>query len=76
MNRRGVRMKKKVERPDPRPPEALPEFCDYSCRHAEFAPPEVSGACRREQAVYCLLAGEWNGKHARCLVRAKRATAR
>ncbi|MFN0157868.1 MAG: hypothetical protein ACKVRP_07335 [Bacteroidota bacterium] len=47
----------------------LPLFCDYTCRHAEFAPADASGACRREQAVYCALFKKFNNKNNRCLGR-------
>ena len=47
----------------------LPQFCDYGCSHAEFAPAETSGACRREQAVYCSLFHTFNNKHSICLGR-------
>ena len=63
---------KKVRPLEPRQLKDLPEYCDFSCRYAAFAPPEISGACRREQAVHCTLAREWNGKHARCRVRVER----
>jgi len=45
----------------------LPLFCDFTCRHADFAPAETSGACRREMAVYCVLFKKFNNKHNRCL---------
>jgi hypothetical protein len=48
----------------------LPIFCDFSCPHADFSS-DVSGACRREQAVYCRLKKEYNNKNNRCLVRAQ-----
>ncbi len=47
--------------------DAVPAFCDYSCPHAAFAPNDASGACRREQAVYCSLVRKYNNKNARCL---------
>ena len=49
--------------------DELPLFCDFTCRFAAFAPADVSGACRREQAVYCRLAGRFNNKLNRCLRR-------
>lgn len=45
----------------------LPTFCDYTCIHAAFAPQDASGACRREQAVFCSLKKKYNNKNARCL---------
>ncbi len=45
-----------------------PPYCDYRCRHAEFGPPEASGACRRDLAVFCRLLGRYNTKNARCLL--------
>jgi hypothetical protein len=49
--------------------EHLPLFCDFTCPHAGFAPGESVGACRREQAVYCLLFRRLNNKHSRCVGR-------
>jgi hypothetical protein len=51
--------------------EPLPFYCDFSCRHAAFAPPDASGACRREQAVYCSLMKQFNNKNAPCIARRK-----
>jgi hypothetical protein len=50
--------------------DALPMFCDFTCPHAAFASPEATGACRREQAVYCGLVDAYNTKHRPCLGRA------
>lgn len=47
----------------------LPQFCDYLCKHASFAPSDSVGACRREQAVYCVLLKRYNNKNASCLAR-------
>jgi hypothetical protein len=47
--------------------EDLPPFCDYACPNAGFAPAEMSGACRREQAVYCGLFETFNTKNNACL---------
>jgi hypothetical protein len=52
----------------------LPAFCDYSCPHAAFAPNDASGACRREQAVFCSLAKKYNNKNARCIAAARTFT--
>ena len=54
----------------------LPEFCDFDCRHSSFSPPEASGACRRDQAVWCGLVSRYNNKNARCLARPRDASAR
>ena len=32
----------------------IPEFCDYSCPHAEFPPADSAGICRTMAAVQCL----------------------
>ena len=45
-----------------------PGFCDYDCSFAAFTPPEASGACRREQAVWCTFLKRHNNKNAKCLV--------
>lgn len=45
----------------------LPEYCDFDCPHASFTPADASGACRRDQAVWCVLLGRYNNKNARCL---------
>jgi hypothetical protein len=47
----------------------LPEFCDYLCPHADFAPADASGACRRDQAVYCRLFRAFHNKNQTCLGR-------
>ena len=49
--------------------ESLPQYCDYSCPHATFAPTEASGACRREAAVFCTLLRKYNNKNAGCIAR-------
>jgi hypothetical protein len=49
----------------------LPEFCDFDCPHAAFSPPDASGACRRDQAVWCALLSRYNNKNARCLATVK-----
>jgi hypothetical protein len=45
----------------------FPDFCDFDCRYAAFAPPDAVGACRKEQGVYCLTFKTYNMKNARCL---------
>jgi hypothetical protein len=49
-------------------PKDVPMFCDYGCKYASFGKQEVSGACRREQAVYCTILKEYNNKNNKCLV--------
>jgi hypothetical protein len=56
-------MKKKKEIP-----KDLPMFCDFSCTYASFGKEDVSGACRREQAVYCTILKKYNNKNNKCLV--------
>jgi hypothetical protein len=46
----------------------LQEYCDYSCKYATFVENDLSGACRRESAVYCNLLKKYNNKNAKCLV--------
>lgn len=48
-------------------PSGLPQYCDYSCQHASFAPVETVGACRKELAVYCILVKRYNNKNSRCI---------
>ncbi len=47
----------------------LPQYCDFTCAFASFAPADAVGACRREQAVYCTILREFNNKNARCAAR-------
>ena len=47
----------------------LPLFCDFSCPHAAFAPADATGACRREQGVYCTLLRAFNNKNSPCKAR-------
>jgi hypothetical protein len=54
----------------------LPEFCDFDCPHATFSPPDASGACRRDQAVWCTLTSRYNNKNARCLAGPRKAHVR
>jgi hypothetical protein len=49
--------------------DALPLFCDFSCPQADFTPPEVTGACRRDLVVYCKKFGKHNNKNSRCIGR-------
>lgn len=57
-------IKKKISKIKPQ----LPLYCDFACEHSAFAPEDSTGACRREQAVYCKLVGKFNNKNAKCLV--------
>ncbi len=54
--------------PKPLPPR-LPQFCDYHCQYASFAPEEAVGACRKELAVYCALVKRYNNKNSRCIAK-------
>ncbi len=47
----------------------LPDYCDYTCAHASFAAPDAVGACRREQAVWCAIMGEYVAKNGPCLAK-------
>ncbi|HUL45183.1 MAG TPA: hypothetical protein VLY03_12595 [Bacteroidota bacterium] len=47
----------------------LPQFCDYTCPHSDFAPKDFTGDCRKELAVYCTLLKKFNNKNNRCLAR-------
>ena len=47
----------------------LPDYCDFSCQHADFASVDSIGACRREQAVYCKLVKKLNTKNAKCFLK-------
>lgn len=47
--------------------QTLPQFCDFNCPHAEFPLPDAVGACRKEQAVHCVLFKKYNNKNARCI---------
>lgn len=45
----------------------LPLFCDFYCKYADFTELALSGACRRESAIFCKLFRRYNNKHAKCL---------
>lgn len=49
--------------------DLLPQFCDFSCPHADFPPVDAVGACRREQGVYCKLLDRFNNRNNRCLAK-------
>jgi hypothetical protein len=44
----------------------IPAFCDFTCPHADFAPPETAGICRTMSAVWCRQLRELVNKNARC----------
>ena len=48
---------------------ALPVFCDYSCKYAEFSDPNAIGACRKELAVWCKLLKKYNNKNNSCIAK-------
>ncbi len=52
---------------------AIPAFCDYTCPHANFAPPETAGICRTMAGVWCGKLAELVNKNAACEWR-RRAT--
>jgi hypothetical protein len=45
-----------------------PDYCDFSCRHAEFGDPSSVGACMKDIGVWCALERRFNRKHAHCLI--------
>ncbi|MCB2206471.1 hypothetical protein KQI65_17130 [bacterium] len=47
--------------------ETYPQFCDFSCPHADFSDPSAVGACRRDIGVWCRKAGRLHNKNTRCL---------
>lgn len=53
-------------------PKKLPIYCDYFCEYASFTDTCLSGACRRESAVFCSLLKRYNNKNAKCLLNEKR----
>jgi hypothetical protein len=62
-------LRKKNRKTAASPALAFPAFCDFSCPHADFAPTQSVGACRREQAIYCTYYRKLNNKHSLCLAR-------
>jgi hypothetical protein len=50
----------------------IPNYCDYSCKYAEFSDPTAIGACRKELAVWCTLLEKFNSKNQKCLLKGKR----
>ncbi|OGU54542.1 MAG: hypothetical protein A2V66_02710 [Ignavibacteria bacterium RBG_13_36_8] len=49
--------------------EKFPQYCDFSCKYADFSAPEVVGACRKESAVWCKFFKKYNNKNNKCLKR-------
>lgn len=44
-----------------------PEYCDFSCKFANFSNPEVSGACRKDLSVWCTHFNKFNNKNGKCI---------
>jgi hypothetical protein len=44
-----------------------PSYCDYSCRYADFSPPDSIGACRKELSISCKKFKKYNLKNSKCL---------
>lgn len=44
----------------------IPDFCDYDCPHADFAPAYTAGICRTMSAVWCGKLDELVNKNAPC----------
>ncbi len=49
-------------------PNDFPLYCDFNCKYASFSQKDVSGACRRDQAIYCSFLKKYNNKNNKCLV--------
>ena len=45
------------------------EYCNYTCGYSRFAPPDSSGACRKEEAVWCSLVKKYNNKNNKCIAK-------
>ncbi len=54
----------------------IPQYCDYVCPHADFAPAETAGICRTMAGVWCRKLGELVNKNAPCEWRARKASSR
>ena len=63
-------VRRRITKLEKRGVAALPDFCDFKCVYAAFAPADAVGACRRDQAVYCSLLKKFNAKNGRCLAKA------
>jgi hypothetical protein len=44
----------------------FPQYCDYSCKFADFSDPNTIGACRKDLAVWCTHFKRYNNKHNKC----------
>lgn len=65
----AIKKLSKTARKNKIPIEDFPPYCDFLCPFASFPSPDTVGACRREQAVYCLYVKKYNNKNNTCLVR-------
>jgi len=52
----------------------IPEFCGFSCPHADFPPADSAGICRTMAAVYCKKLGRLVDKNTPCRYRGGRKT--
>jgi hypothetical protein len=46
--------------------KAVPDYCDFDCPHADFAPADTAGICRTMAAVWCTKLRELVNKNALC----------
>ncbi len=44
----------------------IPDYCDFHCPHADFAPAYTAGICRTMSAVWCRQLKELVNKNAPC----------
>jgi hypothetical protein len=51
------------------PGKKTSDFCDYSCKYADFSNPASIGACRKELSVYCKKVKKYNLKNSCCLLK-------
>jgi hypothetical protein len=52
----------------------IPEFCGFSCPHADFPPADSAGICRTMAAVHCNKLGRLVDKNVPCQYRGGRKT--
>ena len=52
--------------------EKAPEYCDFCCAYADFAPRESAGICRTMSAVWCKKLKELVNKNVACEWRRRR----
>lgn len=57
-------------------PEAIPDYCDFDCPHADFPPANTSGICRTMSAVWCKKLKELTNKNTPCEWKARKQSAR